>query len=67
MLFMVFGKSLFKNIVYGINDDIIVDFDCIFLVVFCMINVIIFVFVVIDEVYGVVKGYVEIVYFFMND
>lgn len=67
VVFIVLGKGVLKNIVYGINYiDIGVD-DKIILVVFCIINVIVLVLKVVNDQYGIVNGYVEIVYLYIND
>lgn len=67
VIFIVLGKGDIKNIVYGVNDEEVILEDIIVFVVSCIINVIMLVFKVLDEEYGIENGYVEIVYFYIND
>lgn len=61
------GKGGLKNIVAGVNDDIIEDTDTILSAASCTTNAITPVLKVLDDEYGVVNGHVETVHSFTND
>ncbi|MGV3103937.1 glyceraldehyde-3-phosphate dehydrogenase [Rothia sp. 32237D007AR] len=60
------GKGV-KNIVCGVNDDIIDDNDTVLSAASCTTNAITPVLAVMDEVFGVKRGHVETVHSFTND
>lgn len=60
------GKGV-KNIVCGVNDDIIDDSDTILSAASCTTNAITPVLKVLDDTYGVAHGHVETVHSFTND
>jgi glyceraldehyde 3-phosphate dehydrogenase len=61
------GKSPLKNVVYGINDDTILDTDTIITAASCTTNAITPVLKVINDSYGVEYGHVETVHSYTND
>ncbi|WP_293768411.1 glyceraldehyde-3-phosphate dehydrogenase [uncultured Corynebacterium sp.] len=61
------GKGDLKNIVYGINHDVIEDTDTILSAASCTTNGITPVLKVINDRYGVVHGHVETAHSFTND
>lgn len=61
------GKGTLKNIVCGVNDDIISDDDRILSAASCTTNAITPVLKVLDDEYGVTHGHVETVHSFTND
>ncbi|MFD6053545.1 glyceraldehyde-3-phosphate dehydrogenase [Agromyces sp. NPDC060279] len=61
------GKGAIKNIVHGINHDVIEPGDRILSAASCTTNAITPVLAAIDEAYGVVRGHVETVHSFTND
>ncbi|MEB4616129.1 glyceraldehyde-3-phosphate dehydrogenase [Leucobacter sp. M11] len=61
------GKGDLKNIVYGINHDIITAEDTIVSAASCTTNAITPVLKVMNDRYGVVQGHVETVHSFTND
>ena len=60
------GKGV-KNIVCGVNDQLIEDTDTILSAASCTTNAITPVLAVMDEVFGVKRGHVETVHSFTND
>lgn len=60
------GKGV-KNIVCGVNDDLIEDADSVLSAASCTTNAITPVLAVMDEVFGVTRGHVETVHSFTND
>jgi len=56
-----------KNIVYGVNDDMIDDNDKIICAASCTTNAITPVLKVINDEYGVISGHVETVHSYTND
>ena len=61
------GKGNMKNIVYGVNDDIIEDSDTLISAASCTTNGITPVLAAIDAKYGVKRGHVETVHSYTND
>ena len=61
------GKGDIKNIVYGINNDIITDDDKILSAASCTTNAITPVLKAINDEYGVIDGHVETVHAYTND
>ena len=61
------GKGDMKNIVFGVNDNIITDDDKILSAASCTTNAITPALKVLDDVYGVERGHVETVHAFTND
>lgn len=61
------GKGDIKNIVYGINNDMITADDKILSAASCTTNAITPVLKVINDQYGVVNGHVETVHAYTND
>jgi len=61
------GKGALKNVVYGINDDTILDEDRIITAASCTTNAITPVLKVINDEYGMSYGHVETVHSFTND
>jgi len=61
------GKGDIKNVVYGINNDVIESSDTILSAASCTTNAITPVLKVINDEYGVVNGHVETVHAFTND
>ncbi len=61
------GKGVLKNIVHGINHDMISPDDRILSAASCTTNAITPVLKAIDEAYGIVRGHVETVHSFTND
>ena len=61
------GKSPLKNIVHGINHEVITPEDRILSAASCTTNAITPVLKAIDEAYGIVRGHVETVHSFTND
>ena len=56
-----------KNIVFGVNDDVITDEDKILSAASCTTNAITPALKVLDDAYGVERGHVETVHAFTND
>jgi glyceraldehyde 3-phosphate dehydrogenase len=61
------GKGALKNVVYGINDNTILDDDRIITAASCTTNAITPVLKVINDEYGMSYGHVETVHSFTND
>ncbi len=61
------GKGDMKNIVFGVNDNIITDEDQILSAASCTTNAITPALKVLDDAYGVERGHVETVHAFTND
>lgn len=61
------GKGSLKNVVHGINHDVIADDDLILSAASCTTNAITPVLKAINDRYGVVHGHVETVHSFTND
>jgi len=61
------GKGALKNVVFGINDDTIMDEDRIITAASCTTNAITPVLKVINDEFGVSYGHVETVHSFTND
>ena len=61
------GKGDMKNIVFGVNDNIITDEDKILSAASCTTNAITPALKVLDDAYGVERGHVETVHAFTND
>jgi glyceraldehyde 3-phosphate dehydrogenase len=61
------GKGTLKNVVYGINDNTILDDDRIITAASCTTNAITPVLKVINDEYGMSFGHVETVHSFTND
>lgn len=61
------GKGDLKNIVYGINDDMITDSDQIISAASCTTNAITPVLKILNDEFGVEHGHVETVHSFTND
>ena len=61
------GKGDLKNIVFGINDDEILDSDPIITAASCTTNAIVPPLKVIDDHFGIVNGHVETVHAYTND
>lgn len=61
------GKGDLKNIVYGVNSDIITDADKIVSAASCTTNAITPVLKVMNDTYGVEHGHVETVHSYTND
>lgn len=61
------GKGDMKNIVFGVNDDVITDEDKILSAASCTTNAITPALKVLDDAYGVERGHVETVHAFTND
>lgn len=56
-----------KNIVYGVNDDMITDGDDVLCAASCTTNAITPVLKVINDRYGIINGHVETVHSYTND
>lgn len=63
---LVIGEGV-KIVVYNVNDDILDGIEIIVLVVLCIINVLVFLVKVLDDNFGIVKGFMIIVYVYIND
>ena len=61
------AKGEIKNIVYGINDDLIDASDTILCAASCTTNAIVPPLQVINERYGIVSGHVETIHSYTND
>lgn len=61
------GKGALKNIVYGINHDMILDSDRIISAASCTTNAITPVLKVLNDQYGIENGHVETVHSYTND
>jgi glyceraldehyde 3-phosphate dehydrogenase len=61
------GKGDIKNIVYGVNDNILEDSDQIISAASCTTNAIVPVLKVINEHYGIDGGHIETVHSYTND
>ena len=61
------GKGDIKNIVYGVNDDILEDSDQIVSAASCTTNAIVPVLKVINDNYGIDGGHIETVHSYTND
>ena len=61
------GKGDIKNIVYGVNDNILEDSDQIVSAASCTTNAIVPVLKVINEHYGIDGGHIETVHSYTND
>ena len=61
------AKGNIKNIVYGINDNIIKDSDNILSAASCTTNAIVPVLEIINTEYGIVGGHIETIHSYTND
>ncbi len=61
------AKGEIKNIVYGINDDIIEASDTILCAASCTTNAIVPALKVMDDEYGIVSGHIETIHSYTND
>ena len=61
------GKGNIKNIVYGVNDNILEDSDQIISAASCTTNAIVPVLKVINDNYGIDGGHIETVHSYTND
>ncbi|WP_166984659.1 glyceraldehyde-3-phosphate dehydrogenase [Canibacter zhoujuaniae] len=61
------GKGDLKNVVYGINHDVITDDDKIISAASCTTNAITPVLKIVNDAYGVTQGHVETVHSYTND
>jgi len=61
------GKGDLKNIVFGVNDNEVLDDDQIITAASCTTNAIVPPLKVIDEHFGIVNGHVETVHAYTND
>ena len=61
------GKGDIKNIVYGVNEDILEDSDQIISAASCTTNAIVPVLKVINDNYGIDGGHIETVHSYTND
>ena len=61
------GKGSVKNIVMGVNDDLITSDDHILSAASCTTNAIVPVLKVINDTYGIENGHVETVHSYTND
>ncbi|MEN9606613.1 MAG: hypothetical protein RL605_441 [Actinomycetota bacterium] len=61
------GKVPLKNVVFGVNHDVLDASDCIVTAASCTTNAITPILKIIDDEYGVVHGHVETVHSFTND
>ena len=61
------GKGEIKNIVYGVNDDVLDDSDSIISAASCTTNAIVPILKVLNDKYGIDGGHVETVHSYTND
>lgn len=61
------GKGDVKNIIYGINHDVITDDDRVLSAASCTTNAIVPVLKVVNDVFGIENGHVETVHSYTND
>ena len=61
------GKGDLKNVVYGINNDLITDDDQIISAASCTTNAIVPPLKAMDDEYGILSGHVETVHAYTND
>jgi len=61
------GKGDIKNIVYGVNDNLISDADSILSAASCTTNAIVPTLKAVNDEFGVVNGHVETVHSYTND
>jgi glyceraldehyde 3-phosphate dehydrogenase len=61
------GKGDIKNVVYGINDNVIEESDTVLSAASCTTNAITPVLKVINDEYGIINGHVETIHSYTND
>lgn len=61
------GKGTLKNVIFGVNQDVITDGDRIISAASCTTNAIVPVLKVMNETYGINSGHVETVHSYTND
>ncbi len=61
------GKGDIKNVIYGINHDVITESDTILSAASCTTNAIVPTLKVIDDTFGIESGHVETVHSYTND
>jgi len=61
------GKGAIKNIVFGVNHEVIEDADTIVSAASCTTNAIVPVLKLVSEQWGIVRGHVETVHSYTND
>ena len=61
------GKGEIKNIVYGVNDDVLEESDSIISAASCTTNAIVPILKVLNDKYGIDGGHVETVHSYTND
>lgn len=61
------GKGDIKNVVFGVNEDVIKSDDTIISAASCTTNAITPVLKVINDKYGVISGHIETVHSYTND
>ena len=61
------GKGAVKNVIYGVNHDVITEDDQVLSAASCTTNAIVPVLKVMDDAYGIDNGHLETVHAFTND
>jgi len=61
------GKGDIPNIVFGVNDDAVVDGETIFSAASCTTNAVVPPLKVIEDEYGIISGHLETIHAFTND
>ena len=61
------GKNSIKNIVYGVNDDLISGDDTILSAASCTTNAIVPVLKLVNDKYGIINGHLETIHSYTND
>ncbi len=61
------GKGGIKNIVYGVNDNLISDDDTILSAASCTTNAIVPVLKLVNNKYGIINGHLETIHSYTND
>lgn len=67
VLILVLGIDVDKIIVYGVNYDMLILDDLIVLNVLCIINCLLFVVKVLNDIIGIIKGFMIMIYSYIGD
>lgn len=67
VLILVFGDNVDKIIVFGVNDSMLIKDDLVVLNVSCMMNCLLFVVKVLNDLIGIVCGFMIMIYSYIGD
>lgn len=67
VLVFVFLVGVDKMIVFGVNDSVLILDDLVVFNVFCIMNCLLLVVYVLNEIVGIEKGFMMIIYFYIGD